>query len=140
MKKMTRIAALSLLVIVGWVSVPQLVHAEVDWTTKKQLSLGAQPLDIASSADGELIFILVPGEILVYSISEDKVTNRIPVDKAFDRLTHAAKANALIVTSSSAKTLKIIQVEIIHDIALSGLPVRGPADAPITIAVFSDYQ
>jgi len=140
MKKMTRIAALSLLVIVGWVSVPQLVHADVDWTTKKQLSLGARPLDIASSADGELIFILVPGEILVYSISEDKVTNRIPVDQAFDRLTHAAEANALIVTSSSAKTLKIIQIEIIHDIALSGLPVRGPADAPITIAVFSDYQ
>lgn len=140
MKKMTRIVGISLLIITSWVCVPQLVHADVDWTTIKQLNLGAQPLDIAASGDGQLIFVLVPGKILVYSISDDKVTNSIPVGKVFDRLTHCAKTNVLILTSSSAKALTMIQVEMIHDIALSGLPIKGPEDAPITIAVFSDYQ
>jgi len=140
MKEITRIIGISLLIIVSWLSVPQLVHADVDWTIIKELNLGTQPLDIAASGDGQLIFVLVPGEILVYSISDDKVTNRIPVGKVFDRLTHCAKTNVLILTSSSAKALKMIQVEMIHDIALSGLPIKGPEDAPITIAVFSDYQ
>ncbi len=112
----------------------------MDWTIVKQINLNAQPLDIATSADGRLIFVLVPGEILVCSISEDKVTKRIPINKVFDRLTHSARTNALIVTSSSAKTLKIIQLENIHDIALSGLPFKGPEGTPVTIAVFSDYQ
>jgi len=140
MKELTRIVGISLLIIVGWGSVPGLVHADVDWAMKKQVSLSARPLDIAASEDGQLIFVLVPEEILVYSIPEDKVTNRIPVGKVFDRLTYSPKTSVLILSSSSAKTLKIIQVEPVYDIALSGLPFKGPADAPITIAVFSDYQ
>ena len=140
MKKMTLILGISLFIIVSWISAPQPVHSAMDWTIVRQINLDAEPLDIAASADGRLIFVLVPGEILVYSISEDNVTNRIPIDKAFDRLTHSARTNVLILTSSSAKTLKIIQLEAIHNIALSGLPFKGPADAPVTIAVFSDYQ
>ena len=140
MKEIARIVGISLLIITSWVCVPQLVHADVDWTIIRELNLGARPLDIAASGDGQLIFVLVPGEILVYSISEDKVTNRIPVGKVFDRVTHCARTNRLILASSSAQALTMIQVEIIHDIALSGLPVRGSEDAPITIAVFSDYQ
>ena len=74
------------------------------------------------------------------SRAEDKVTNRIPIDKDFDRLTYAGKNNVLILTSSFSKTLKIFQVDMIHEIALSGLSFKGPADAAVTIAVFDDYQ
>lgn len=139
MQSVTRILGLSLLFIVSWGLAPQFVHADVEATTIKQIDLSARPLDIATSADGQLLFVLIPGEILVYSIYEDKV-NRIPVDKAFDRLTYSARTNALVLASSSAKSIEIIQVELIHDIAVSGLPFKGPADAPVTIAVFGDYQ
>lgn len=140
MKKAARESSIFLIVIISWVLVAQIVHADVDWTLIKQKNLVAQPLDIATSADGKLIFILAPGEILVYSIAEDKVTNRISIDKNFDRLTYAGKNNVLILTSSFSKTLKIFQVDMIHEIALSGLAFKGPADAAVTIAVFDDYQ
>lgn len=139
MKKAARKLSIFLIVI-SWVLVAQIVHADVDWTLIKQKNLAVQPLDIATSADGKLIFILAPGEILVYSIAEDKVTNRMPIDKDFDRLTYAGKNNVLILTSSFSKTLKIFQVDMIHEIALSGLSFKGPADAAVTIAVFDDYQ
>ena len=128
------------LVLVIWVLAPKFVYAEIDWTFKKQINLNVQPLDIATSTDGKLIFVLAPGEVLVYSIAEGKVANRIPVDKDFDRVTYAGKNNVLILTSSSSKTLKIIQVDFLYDIALTGLPFKGPADAVVTIAVFNDYQ
>lgn len=140
MKQIPLIRGLFLVLIVSWFLMPQLVHADIDWTIKRHLNLEAPPLDIATTPDGQWIFILTPGEILVYSISENKVMNRIPVDKACDRLTHSARDNTLIVTSGSKKTLKMIQLERVQKIVISGLPLQGPEHAPVTIAVFSDYQ
>ena len=121
-------------------SVPQFIYAEIDLTLIKQTNLDVQPLDVATSADGKLIFVLARGEILVYSIAEGKVANRISIDKDFDRVTYSGNNNVLILTSSSSKTLKIIQVDFIYNIALDSLPFKGPVDAAVTIAVFDDYQ
>lgn len=128
------------LVIMSVMAICPCVHADVDWTLVKQANLGVQPLDIATSDDGQLIFVLAKGEILVYSIAQDKVTSRIPIDKGFDKMTYAGNINALILTSGLSKALKVILVEMIHDIAIDGHPVKGPADAAVTIAVFDDYQ
>jgi hypothetical protein len=140
MKKTARKFGIFLFVIISWVSVPQFIYAEIDTTLIKQTNLDVQPLDIAASADGKMIYVLARGEILLYSIDEGKVSNRIPIDKDFDKLTYAAKDNVLILTSSSSKTLKIIQVDFIYNITLDGLPYKGPANAAVTIAVFDDYQ
>ena len=140
MKGRPLIFCIFLSLTVSWICVPQPFPADVEWTIKKQLNLEASPLDISTSAGGRWIFILAPGEVLVYSVSEDKVVTRIPVDKAFDRLRHAAKSNTLVLSSKSEKTVKIIQLELIHKFDLSGLPFKGPENAPVTMAVFGDYQ
>ena len=140
MKKSCRELGIFFLVLVIWLLAPKFVYSEIDWTLKKQIDLNVEPLDIATSTDGKLIFVLAPGEVLVYSIAEGKIANRIPIDKDFDRVTYAGKNNVLILTSSSSKTLKIIQVDFLFDIALSGLPFKGPENAAVTIAVFNDYQ
>lgn len=118
----------------------QNAFADIEWSAKKQLPIDAAPLDSALSDDGTLMFMLTPGKILVYSIAKEKVVNRIPVDKSFDRLTFSPKQNRLIVTSSSKKTLKIIDLEFLQKIDIAGLPHKGPKNAPVTIAVFNDYQ
>jgi len=135
-----RRSGLFLLIILSWVLVPQFIYAEVDTTLIKQTNLDVQPLDVVASTDGKTIYVLARGRILVYSVDEGKVSNRIPVDKDFDKLTYAAPNNVLILTSSSSKTLKIIQVDYIYKISIGGLPFKGPANAPVTIAVFDDYQ
>ena len=140
MKKLSQKFGIFLLFIMSWVLVPQSIYAEIDLTLIKQTNLDVQPLDIATSADGKMIYVLARGEILIYSIEEGRVSNRIPIDKNFDKLTYAAKDNILILTSSSSKTLKIIQVDFIYNVALDGLPFKGPSDAAVTIAVFDDYQ
>jgi hypothetical protein len=140
LRKKELIFGIFLGLMVNFICIPQLFAANVEWTPKKPLDLGASTLDMATSLDGRWIFILAPGEILVYSVSEEKVVNRIPVDKAFDRLTHSPKTNTIILGSGTEKTLKIIELEVIHSFAISGLPIRGPQDAPVTIAVFGDYQ
>jgi hypothetical protein len=114
--------------------------ADLEWTVTRQLKLEASPLEVAPSADGQWIFILTPGKILVYAVNEDKVVKHIPVDKAFDRVTQSPSDNALILTSRSGQALEIIQWEPVYKIDVSGLPFKGPEHAPITVAVFGDYQ
>ena len=140
MKGRRKIFEIFLIILLGLTATSITVGAEVDWTLLKQIDLSARPLDIAVSTDGKLIFILTPGEILVYSESKNKVTNRIPVEMGYDKVTYSGRNNTLILTSSTANTLKIIRVDRIYAIDIAGLPFKGPANAPVTIAVFDDYQ
>jgi hypothetical protein len=131
---------LAILVMVAWASFPKMVQADVEWKVLKSLDLKATPLDVAPSMDGQRLFVLTPGEILVYSIPEGKITDHIPVDKEFDRIVSLPRGDALSISSSTKKMLQVITLESIYKIDVSGLPFKGPKDAPVTIAVYDDYQ
>lgn len=81
MKKKIIIFVLAFFFWAGWIPFPQMAQADLEWRTIKDLDLKTTPLDVAPSADGQWLFILAPGEILVYSAQEGKVIDRIPVDK-----------------------------------------------------------
>ena len=114
-------------------------QAAMEWSSLKQLGLDKEPLDVATSEDGRYVFILVSGEILAYSLPDYKLTDRTSVEPHFDKLV-VGKNNTVLLTSKSKKELKVVQFTARHVFDLSGLAVKGPADAPVTIAIFSDYQ
>ncbi len=130
----------SLVVLAFWVSIPGLASAEVEWKVLKSLDLKAAPIDVAPSMDGQRLFILTPGEILIYFIPEGKITDHIAVDKDFDRIVSLPRGDALSVSSSKKKTVQIVLLEMIYKIDVSGLPFKGPKDAPVTVAIYDDYQ
>ncbi|MBI5118759.1 hypothetical protein HZA56_20000 [Candidatus Poribacteria bacterium] len=122
----------------GYVAMP--VNAGMEWSEGKRLNLDAEPLDIATSGDGQWLYILAPKEILIYSLSDEKAILRIPLEEKFDRMTYSLKDNTLILTDGTKKTLKTIQLEMVYEMSMSGLPYKGYENAPITIAVFNDFQ
>lgn len=140
MNRSKNTSGLLLWIMIGFLLIPGIVHSKIDWTMIKEIDLNTQPIDVAASEDGRLIFVLTPGEIVVYSSSKNEIETRIPVDKEFDRISYSGKTNTLALTGSSSKKLNIIQVDRVYDIDISGLPFKGPANAPVTIAVFDDYQ
>jgi hypothetical protein len=123
-----------------WGAVSPASGADVDWSEKTELNLEASPLDVAVSWDGEWLFVLTPGQLLVYSAPENKLLKQIPVDGQFDQVTHSARDNTLVLSSSSGKNLKFIEIELVHEFDVSGLPFKGPENARVTMAVFGDYQ
>jgi len=141
MKRFFNFISLSLIVLfivsAGFVDP---VSAELEWTFRKQVPLTSAPLDNAVSADGQSLYILSAGEIVVYSLTRNKTINTIPIESEYDSIAVSPKGNSLILTSSAGKSLKIIDLEFRFNIDVSDLPIKGPADAPVTIAVFSDYQ
>ncbi|RLB92574.1 MAG: hypothetical protein DRH26_05980 [Deltaproteobacteria bacterium] len=120
--------------------VSQTVYGKADLTTIRQKNLDVQPLDVASSEDGNMIFILSLKELIIYSSETDQIISRSALDSAYDNISYSEKNKTLILTGKSSKSLRIIRVEQIHDISLSGLPFKGPSDAAVTLAVFDDYQ
>ncbi len=128
------------LFVVAGPPAPAIAAANIEWTLNKQLDLEATPLDVSPSANGATIFVLTPGEVLVYMVATGEVTNRIPVDKSFDRIAYSARNNSLILSSSWERALIIIRLENVYDISISDTPFQGPEDAPVVIAVFNDYQ
>lgn len=140
MKKRLPLFSIIIIVLVACLTFSQFAHADVDWRTLNEINIGTRPLDVATAPEGEMIFILTPGEILVYERFENRITSRIPISKNFDRVTYSGRTGTLILTSSSSQVLKIVKVDRIHNIDISGLPFKGPENAPVTIAVFDDYQ
>lgn len=113
---------------------------DIDLTLLRQIKLGAEPLDVTVSGDGKLFFVLTPGEVAVYSGLTDQPFKRIPVDKNVDRLSYANTLNALILTNTKASTVTALEIDPIQEISIEGSPFKGPENAPVTLAVFDDYQ
>lgn len=120
--------------------ISQTVYGNADLTTIRQKNLDVQPIDVAASEDGSMIFILSLKELVIYSAKNDQILSRSALDDTYDNISYSGKDKTLILTSRSSKSLKIIRVEQIHDISLSGLPFKGPSDAAVTLAIFDDYQ
>ena len=114
--------------------------AEVDWKVVSERTLTDEPLDLVVSEDGQTLFILLPGKVLLYSVQQNRATDSIPVDGSFDRIAVFPGNNAFAVSSSKTKALKLIAFEVSREIDVADHPFKGPKDAPVTIAVFSDYQ
>ena len=140
MKKTMVILVLPLLLALSWIFSPQVVQADFEWRIIKDLDLKTPPLDVSPSVDGKWLFILTPGEILVFSLPQGEITDRIAVDKDFDRIVSLQRPDMLTISSSKKKALQIILLEAIYKIDVTGLPFKGPQNAPVTLIVFDDYQ
>jgi len=112
----------------------------LEWSLLQKMELPGEPLDVAVSQDGRWFFVLTPGQVLVYQAGAMEPMARMAVGKEFDMVTHSPAHDALVLSSRSAKTIEIMRLEFIQEVATEGLPFKGPEKAPVTIAVFDDYQ
>ena len=115
-------------------------YAEVEWEISKTLNIEGTPLDIAVSPDVKYIYVLTEdGNIRIYSPG-GTLEDTIRVGKDLNRIKLGPKGEYLFVSSRQDKTLKIIRLSFIHDISATASPMKGNKDAPVVIAVFSDFQ
>ncbi len=114
--------------------------ASVEWGIQKTLRMEKSALDVAVSLNGKWIFVLTDqGNILIYS-ADGKLKDKIDVGNHVDQIKVGQRENILFLNSRKHKTVQIIALDFIQHIDVSGSPFKGPADAPVVIAVFSDFQ
>ena len=121
-------------------SMPIIVQADVEVKVLSTLDLDKSPMDVVAAGDGKWAYILTQGEVLVYSLTTKSLLGRSPVDKDIRRISLSSKGDQLYLMNDKTKTLSIVSVAFVNMFTVAGSPFKGPADAPVVIAVFSDYQ
>jgi DNA-binding beta-propeller fold protein YncE len=132
-------------ILVSWVVMLLLASAAfgsatVDWEVLQTLQLDATPLDVAISPDGKTVFVLTQkGSIHIYQVN-GRLTDKIEVGEQIDQIQLSPNGEQLFATNQQGKTVKVIALDFIKQIETKGSPYKGPGDAPVVIADFSDFE
>jgi hypothetical protein len=137
---MNKRSVIFFLIAVIFLTLSSPVKGEVEWDVKKTLNLERPPVDLAVSLNGRYVFVLTDqGSILIYS-GDGTLEDKISVGRQVDGIKVGPEEDVLLLTSKKNKTVQILLLEFIKDIDVANSPFKGPADAPVEIAVFSDFQ
>ena len=143
MKQPAKLVASAL--VAGTLLLPCTSLAKVDIEEKNTFTTTSAPLDVKSSADGKLLYVLTDDcKLHVYS-DDGSLKDVIEVAKGTDRIEVAGLRaanidNKIYLINTAAKTIKELAVEFSAEIDASGSPFLGDPGAPVTIAVFSDFE
>ena len=137
---MRSVRDVSILFFVLFFSFSTLALAEVEKGSSRTIKLEAKPIDMTITADGKYTFVLAEGGKVLIIDSNGNIKDTLKVSESAMSIGTSPDGNYLLLADSAANTLELIQISFIVDIDVSGLPFKGAADAPVVIAVFSDYQ
>ena len=115
-------------------------RAALEWEILKSLNTGARPVDVAVSADGKSVFVLTDDGVVSIYTGDGALTDKITVGGQAERIAVAPDGDRLYVTQRQGRRVDVIQLDYVREINLSGAPFKGREQAPVTIAVFSDFQ
>jgi hypothetical protein len=133
--------------MVGWVLVFLAVIGfagdgicAVELNVHQTLKVEGTPVDVAVTLSGQSIYVLTDrGEILIYS-PDGTLRDKVAVSKTVSAISVGPREEILFLTDRAEGTIEVVTLDMVKDINVTGSPFRGPENAPVVIAVFSDFQ
>jgi hypothetical protein len=113
---------------------------DLNWSVQASWSIPAKPLDIAQSLDNKKVFVLATDAKVYIFTPDGKQLGALPVDPGANAIDIAARGEMLYLVNSKTNTYTAIDVSFNQKIDIIGAPVRGKADAPVTLVLFSDFE
>lgn len=140
LKKTILCAALLLPLTVQAQEPKKTTASDLNWSVQASWPIPAKPLDIAQSLDNKKVFIL-GADAKVYIFTPDgKQLGTLPVDPNVNAIDIAARGEMIYLVNNKTNTYTAIDVSFNQKIDVTGAPVRGKVDAPVTLVVFSDFE
>jgi hypothetical protein len=119
---------------------PTPADATVEWSRQGVLRTDGAPVDMAISADGKFTFVLTDtGRVVLYS-AQGQEEGALDVGKSVIGIASSPAGDQLFLLDRDGKAVQTVGVEFVQQINTAGAPFKGPADAPVVIALFSDFQ
>ena len=114
--------------------------AEVEWQVSQNLKLPSAPIDIATSADGQRVFVLLKaGEVRIYDAGGQQ-QEVLKIGGSADKIAVSPDGEQLVLSDSKSPQVSLVALDYVKKIDISGSPFKGPADAKVVVAVYSDFQ
>jgi len=113
---------------------------KVNMDLQHKLTMDNPPLDVVTTPDGKYTFVLTnKGNISVFN-QDGVLQNKVHVGDQVDQIKMDPLGNRLFITSRSEKTIRILSLDFFVEINTAEAPFKGPRNAPVVLAVFSDFQ
>ena len=129
-----------------WISAAALVlclafnASALDWHVSRSMKIDGTPIDMAASENGRYIYVLTDaGKIAVFEAG-GKYVDTADVGTHIQGIAQGPSEDSLFVFSQNQKSVQIISMEFIHEFDLAGSPSMGPADAPVVLVEFSEFE
>ncbi len=114
--------------------------AETKTAVTKTIDLSGVPVDTAASADGKYLFVLTnKGEVNIYT-ADGKLKDSVKIDSSADIISASPDGSTIYLTDREKHTTQVVSIDFVYDFDLSNSPIKGKKDAPVAVAIFSDFQ
>ena len=114
--------------------------AGVNIDLQHKLTMDNPPLDVVATPDGKYIFVLTDkGNISAFN-QDGVLQNKVHVGDQVDQIKMDPQGLRLFITSRTEKTIRVLTLDFFVEINTAGAPFKGPRNAPVVLAVFSDFQ
>ena len=117
-----------------------IASAAVQKGISKNIKTEGTPLDIAVSAEGKNIFVLLEGGLVQILDINGRSHGSIEVSKSVVGIDVSPRGDMLFLADRDKNSIKVVALDYIIDINITGSPFKGPVDAPVVIAEFSDFE
>lgn len=116
------------------------VTAAVETNTVDTLKPSGNPVDTTVSADGRWLFVLTgKGTVDIFETS-GTLKDTIKIEGQADSIASSPTGDRLFLSTKEAGTVSVVAVSFVQNIETVGAPFKGPENAPVTVAVFTDFQ
>lgn len=112
----------------------------VEWSVLNQWSTGAKTIDMVHSLDGKFVYILTDKSKVNVFDSTGNLQGAIPVSPTVSAIDIAPQGERLYLVDSTLNQFQAISVALVHNIDVNDSPFQGPADAPVTLTLFTDFE
>ena len=116
------------------------VSGDLNWTVQANWSLPAKPLDLVHSLDNKKVFILTADSKVHIFAADGRKLGEMRVEADTVAIDIAPRGEMLYLINGRTNSFTAMDIGFSQQIDITGAPVRGKADAPVTLVVFSDFE
>lgn len=112
----------------------------IEWNMQQNWPTSGKYLDMVHSLDGKYVYMLNDKQQVQVYNNQGQLQGNIPVEEGVTNIDIAPQGELLYLVNNAKQTFSSIAVSFVIDIDTTGAPFKGPADAPVTIALFTDFE
>ncbi|BCL61046.1 hypothetical protein DGMP_17390 [Desulfomarina profundi] len=115
-------------------------NEHVEWKAVQSWPTGNRTLDMVHSLDGKYIFILNDKQQVQVFNRQGQLQGSIPVNKGVSAIDIAPQGEMLYLIDNDNNSFTAVSISFVVNIDTADSPFKGPVNAPVTIAVFTDFE